>query len=146
MIFKDYNHPIPSSSAGENSNRGKFPSRHPLMSDSIFEYLCRSVDNDYTAHPTDCKRYAYCANGKERDISSVVFFFCSNKRRVDIESIDQLHILSCLVYIRTINLDSSKPRREKLHVVYLLRESNKKNKKKSSLLSIVHRAISICIK
>lgn len=45
------------------------------MSDSIFEYLCRTIDNDYVAHPTDCKRYAYCANGKKRDISSVVFSF-----------------------------------------------------------------------
>jgi len=37
-----------------------------------------------------------------------------------------------LVYIRTINFDSSKPREEKLHVIYLLRESNKKNGKKKS--------------
>ena len=36
----------------------------PATGDSIFDYLCRSVDNDYIAHPTDCKRYAYCANSK----------------------------------------------------------------------------------
>lgn len=32
---------------------------------SIFEQLCQSVENDYIAHPTECKRYAYCANGKQ---------------------------------------------------------------------------------
>jgi hypothetical protein len=89
FIFQDSN----PSSAGDNSNKGKYPSRYPSISDSIFEYLCRSVDNDYIAHPTDCKRYAYCANGKKRDISSS---FIPNKRRVDIESIDQMLILSCL--------------------------------------------------
>jgi hypothetical protein len=132
-------YPNPSSSAGDNFNRAKYPSRYPTISDpSAFETLCQSVDNEYIAHPTDCKRYAYCANGKKRDISSVRFFFLSNKRRVDIESIDQMHILSCLVYIRTINLDSSKLREEKLHVVCLLRESNENEKEKSLVdLSIV---------
>ena len=86
LFKKDFKYPIPSSSAGDSSNRGKSPSRHPSISDSIFEYLCRSVDNDYIAHPTDCKRYAYCANGKKRDISSVVisssFFFRVRTRDV----------------------------------------------------------------
>ncbi|CAF3365201.1 unnamed protein product [Rotaria sp. Silwood1] len=59
----DFDYPIPSSSAGDSVNRGKYPSNYPLITDSIFEYLCRSIDNDYVAHPTDCKRYAYCANG-----------------------------------------------------------------------------------
>lgn len=31
---------------------------------SPFDYLCQLIDNDYVAHPTDCKQYAYCANGK----------------------------------------------------------------------------------
>jgi hypothetical protein len=65
LFFKDFNYPNPSSSAGDSFNRGKYPSRYPSTSESIFEYLCGSVDNDYTAHPTDCKRYAYCANGKK---------------------------------------------------------------------------------
>lgn len=74
---------------------------------------------------------------RKRDILYFGFvFLIANKRRVDIESTDQIHILSCLVYIRTINLDSSKLRKEKLHVIYLLRERNKKNeierKRKSS--------------
>lgn len=30
---------------------------------SSFDYLCQLIDNDYVAHPTDCKQYAYCANG-----------------------------------------------------------------------------------
>ncbi|CAF1259606.1 unnamed protein product, partial [Adineta steineri] len=34
-----------------------------LASESIFDDLCRSVDIGYVAHPTDCKQYAYCANG-----------------------------------------------------------------------------------
>jgi hypothetical protein len=31
---------------------------------TFLDDLCQSIDNDYIAHPTDCKRYAYCANGK----------------------------------------------------------------------------------
>ncbi len=34
---------------------------------SPFDYLCQIIDNDYIAHPNDCKRYAYCANGKMKD-------------------------------------------------------------------------------
>ncbi|CAF3638081.1 unnamed protein product [Adineta steineri] len=34
-----------------------------LASESLFDDLCRSVDIGYIAHPTDCKQYAYCANG-----------------------------------------------------------------------------------
>ncbi|CAF4665591.1 unnamed protein product, partial [Rotaria sp. Silwood2] len=37
----DFDYPIPSSSAGEIFNRGKYPSHYPSISDSIFEYLCR---------------------------------------------------------------------------------------------------------
>lgn len=72
---KDMEYPMYPSSAGDSFNRGKYPSTNPLLSDSIFEHLCRSVDNDYIAHPTDCKRYAYCANGKKRDISYRLFSF-----------------------------------------------------------------------
>ena len=61
LSFVDLNLPI----AGDKYNRDKYPApASGASSDSIWEYLCRSVDNDYTAHPTDCKRYAYCANGK----------------------------------------------------------------------------------
>lgn len=74
----DYPHPaaVPQS-AGENNLPAKVPSRRPSITDSVFEYLCRSIDNDYVPHPTDCKRYAYCANGKKRDIqnSSCAFVF-----------------------------------------------------------------------
>lgn len=38
----------------------------PTTDGSILDYLCQSVDNDFIAHPTDCKQYAYCANGKNR--------------------------------------------------------------------------------
>jgi len=33
---------------------------------SLFDDLCQLIDNDYIAHPTDCKQYAYCANGKRK--------------------------------------------------------------------------------
>jgi hypothetical protein len=65
LFLKDFIYPNPSSSAGDSLNRGKHPPRYPPVSDSIFENLCQSVDNEYIAHPTDCKRYAYCANGKK---------------------------------------------------------------------------------
>ncbi|CAM4891981.1 unnamed protein product [Rotaria socialis] len=39
------------------------PTRETSTHGSIFDYLCQSIDNDYIAHPTDCKQYAYCANG-----------------------------------------------------------------------------------
>jgi hypothetical protein len=69
FLFKiDFNYPNSPPSAGDSFSRGKFPSRYPPTSDSILEYLCGTVDNEYVAHPTDCKRYAYCANGKKRDI------------------------------------------------------------------------------
>ena len=113
------------SSAGDSPNKGgKQSSRFPVISDSVFEYLCRSVDNDYVAHPTDCKRYAYCANGKRRDMFVVQFSSPrARERPVDIESIDQMRIFPvslslsfdlvylvfCLSYIRTINLHSSNP-------------------------------------
>jgi len=87
MFFfsKDFNYPNPSSSAGDSLNQGKYPSRYPPISDSsIFENLCQSVDNGYIAHPTDCKRYAYCANGKKRDIPSVGFFSLSISRTRDV--------------------------------------------------------------
>ncbi|CAF1080126.1 unnamed protein product [Adineta steineri] len=51
------------SSAGENIDRPKYLTRYPEMSDSILEHLCRTIDDGFIAHPTDCKRYAYCANG-----------------------------------------------------------------------------------
>ncbi|CAF1104520.1 unnamed protein product [Rotaria sordida] len=41
----------------------KLSSKNNSLHSSIFNYLCQSVDNDYVAHPTDCKQYAYCANG-----------------------------------------------------------------------------------
>ncbi|CAF3146434.1 unnamed protein product [Rotaria sp. Silwood2] len=41
----------------------KIPSKNNSSRGSIFDYLCQSVDNDYIAHSTDCKQYAYCANG-----------------------------------------------------------------------------------
>jgi hypothetical protein len=58
------------SSAGDGFLREKLPARNPTITDTIFDYLCRSIDNDYVAHPTDCQRYAYCSNGKKRDIQS----------------------------------------------------------------------------
>ncbi len=42
------------------------PKVNSSLHGSIFDALCQSVDNDYIAHPTDCKQYAYCANGKKR--------------------------------------------------------------------------------
>ncbi|CAF3628249.1 unnamed protein product [Rotaria sp. Silwood1] len=41
----------------------KIPIKNNISHGSIFDYLCQSIDNDYIAHPTDCKQYAYCANG-----------------------------------------------------------------------------------
>ena len=90
------------SSAGDSPNKGGKPtSRFPVISDSVFEYLCRSVDSDYVAHPTDCKRYAYCANGKGRDMFTVRFSSSSlaRERPVDIESIDQMRIFSISISI-----------------------------------------------
>ncbi|CAF1286234.1 unnamed protein product [Adineta ricciae] len=81
----DYQGAYPSSVAGDTPNGGQYSPSYSGISDSMFEYLCRSVDNDYIAHPTDCKRYAYCANGKRNT--------CHLRIRttdVDIESIDQV--------------------------------------------------------
>lgn len=54
---------------------------------SPFDYLCQLIDNDYVAHPEDCKQYAYCANGKgavkRRLVGSILTI------DVHIESIDQ---------------------------------------------------------
>ncbi|UJR21789.1 hypothetical protein I4U23_024864 [Adineta vaga] len=41
----------------------KKPASDKSADESILDYLCQSVANDYIAHPTDCKQYAYCANG-----------------------------------------------------------------------------------
>ncbi|UJR27800.1 hypothetical protein I4U23_009070 [Adineta vaga] len=79
----DYIYATPSSSyTGDNINRGKNPSRYSGTSEFIFEYLCRSVDNDFIAHPTDCKRYAYCANGVPQPKNCTKSLFWSQKEKM----------------------------------------------------------------
>ncbi|CAF1308391.1 unnamed protein product, partial [Adineta steineri] len=72
-----------------------------LASESIFDDLCRSVDIGYIAHPTDCKQYAYCANGDrvqfEKDcihIQSTVDDFLSWTTSTDNNSLSNDHPFS----------------------------------------------------
>ncbi|CAF0819246.1 unnamed protein product [Adineta ricciae] len=46
-----------------STSNAKIPASDKLPDETVLDYLCQSVANDYVAHPSDCKQYAYCANG-----------------------------------------------------------------------------------